>query len=51
MCISVQDICGVYFYAPVGGANGTYVGQLILYVMVSRGGDFWIMRWSFQRSK
>ena len=26
-CVSVQDICGVYFYAPVGGNNGTYVGH------------------------
>jgi len=26
-CVSVQDICGVYFYAPVGGATGVYVGQ------------------------
>ena len=26
-CVSVQDICGVYFYAPVGGNNGTYVGN------------------------
>jgi len=26
-CISVQDICGVYFYEPVGGNSGTYVGQ------------------------
>ena len=24
---SVQDICGVYFYEPVGGNSGTYVGQ------------------------
>jgi hypothetical protein len=22
----VQDICGVYFYAPVGGSTGTYTG-------------------------
>ena len=26
-CVSAQDICGVYFYEPVGGNNGTYVGQ------------------------
>ena len=26
-CVSVQDICGVYFYAPVGGNNGTYTGN------------------------
>ena len=26
-CVGVQDICGVYFYPPVGGATGVYVGQ------------------------
>jgi len=26
-CINVNSITGVYFYAPVGGNNGTYVGQ------------------------
>ena len=26
-CISVQDIRGVYFYAPIGGNNGTYTGN------------------------
>jgi len=26
-CINAHSITGVYFYAPVGGNNGTYVGQ------------------------
>ena len=27
MSVSAQDICGVYFYAPVGGNSGTYTGN------------------------